>query len=63
MTANTIRVKWIGPSQSHHELGELVQGETYQVPEELGKAWVKQGVADPQSAEAHKLTRGTREKE
>lgn len=55
---NTVKVKWIGPTQAHHELGELVKGETYQVPEELAKAWVKQGVADPESAEAHKVTRG-----
>ena len=61
---NLIKVRWIGPSQVHHELGELVNGEKYDVPEDLGKAWVAQGVADPETAEAHKLTRGgRREKE
>lgn len=55
---NLIKVKWLGPDQAHPELGDLKHGEKYDVPEDLGKAWITQGVADPETAEAHKVARG-----
>lgn len=55
-----MNVKWIGPKSVHPDLGDLEHGKTYDVPEDLAKAWVAQGVADPETAETHRLTRGTR---
>ena len=55
---NKIKVRWIGPSQHHHEFGVLEHGVEYEVPEDLGKAWCDQGFADPQTAEAHKVVKG-----
>jgi len=55
---NLIKVKWLGASCVHPELGDLIQGQKYDVPEDLGRAWCAQGAADPETAEAHKVTRG-----
>lgn len=43
---NLIKVKWVGATSVHPDLGGLEPGKTYDVPEDLGKAWVAQGVAE-----------------
>lgn len=58
MNGNLIKVRWVASSQVHPDLGLLQQGEEYDVPEQLGKAWCDQGAADPQTAEAHRVARG-----
>jgi hypothetical protein len=59
-TTNRIKVKWLGDRQEHPVVGVLEHGQKYDVPEDLGKAWCDQGAAEPESAEAHKVTRGPR---
>lgn len=56
---NLIKIRWLASDQVHPLVGDMRKGEDYDVPEDLGKAWIDQGVADhPQTAEAHKVARG-----
>lgn len=39
------RITWQRPNETSLAVGELVTGETYEVPEGLANAWIEQGAA------------------